>query len=137
MKSPAFKLFKDANAKPRSNAIISLDSGHSPVKECHLQPWSLIVNGKVIVSYQVYRHLCLSTSTEAYVSPTPYTLFSLFEWPIENAAPLYLYISSCQNSVGISCMCTFQDIEQFFAKARCLGACACVACNFKMPNVYF
>ena len=107
------------------------------MKECHLQPWSLIVNGKVIVSYQVYRHLCLSTSTEAYVSPTPYTLFSLFEWPIENAATLYLYISSCQNSVGISCVCTFQDIEQILAKARSLGACACVASNFQMPNVSF
>ena len=106
------------------------------MKECHLQPWSLIVNGKVIVSYQVYRHLCLSTSTEAYVSPTPYTLFSLFEWPIENAAPLYLYISSGQNSMGMSCMCTFQDIEQILAKARSLGACAWCSMQFSNAKCF-
>ena len=106
------------------------------MKECHLQPWSLIVNGKVIVSYQVYRHLCLSTSTEAYVSPTPYTLFSLFEWPIENAAPLYLYISSCQNSVGMSCMCTSQDIEQILAKPRSLGACAWCSMQFSNAKCF-
>ena len=67
----------------------------------------------------------------------PILYFHYLNGPIENAAPLYLYISSCQNSVGMSCVCTFQDIEQILAKARSLGACACVACNFQMPNVSF